>query len=136
MIEDKFKIIENLFADLLKEEANKINKDFKDLICISYIYPPNDEQEFKNCTLGLDVVLHKADLDKADNLFLEIYIEERENALGINARVVWGSPLGKIQSIFKYPVPVTEENLVVVKEKLPYLISKLRETIRDNPNGI
>jgi hypothetical protein len=137
MIEDKFELIKTLFIDFFNEEANKINKNFKDLICIVYVYPPNSEAQFPNCALGLDVVLHNADLDKADNLCLEIYIENSKNKIFMSVKIVWGHPSGKVAGrIFERPIEVNEENLTIVREKLPNLVSKLREQIQKNPRGI
>lgn len=137
MIEDKFKEIKNLFGNLFRKESKHINNHFEELICIVYIYPPNYKTRLKNCAIGLDIVLHNTDLNKADNLCLEIYLDELANNLFMNTRIVWGHPSGKIvESIFKNPVEVTEENLDIVKKELPNLILKLRKTIQENPNGI
>lgn len=137
MMEDKFKLIKTLFANVFEEEAKKINKQFEDLIAAIYIYPPRDENRSVGCALGLDVVLHKADSDKADSICLEIYVREKEGKVIMTVDIVWGHPTGKIVgSVFVKDTEVIKDNLAILKEKLPDFFSKFQDIIRDNPNGV
>lgn len=138
MRENKFKPVKDLFFDYLKQEGDKINEDFANVKCtISANFPPNDEPEYGYFLMYIDCVLENAHSDKADLLTLGISIYDQTKNLEIVTDISWGHPSGKIvDSIFKKPVEVTEEHLNTIKEKLPNLILKLRETIRENPNGI
>jgi hypothetical protein len=136
MIEEKFNLIEPSITALLDEASKEINKDFTALLCSVYVYHPNDEPKLGHYCIGLDVVLHNVYGDNSDNLFLEVFIEERDKRFGMDARSAWGYPRNKtIQWCFDKPVDVTEENLRIIQDKLPHMIEKFREEIRDNPNG-
>lgn len=134
----KFKSIEVLFADFLRTEAVRIKEDFDDVMCNVYVhYPPNDEPQYGYFCISLECILNKADLDKTDLVSLAIDIDDHNNKFKINASVSWGNPYARtIEMVFTEPVDATEKNLTIIKEKLPFLVSKFRELIRDNPNGI
>jgi hypothetical protein len=137
MREDKFKPIEKLFIDYFDEESSNINADFPYASCKTYAnFPPNDEPLFGSFGLYISCILKEVDVNKTDDVSLGILAYDYDNNLTINAEICWGYP-GKIAAeLFEVPVEVTEQSLAVIKEKLPDLVSKLREVIRDNPNGI
>lgn len=135
---NRFKPIENLFIDYFKQEADKISSDFKFVSCNAYTHFPVDENVGVGFfSMGLDCMLAEVDDDKTDAIALEIVAFDKENKLRVDVDICWGTPYGKTEAeIFEEPVEVTEESLAMIKEKLPGLVSKLRELIRDNPNGI
>jgi len=88
-------------------------------------------------SLFLDCGLDNVSSDRSDNLALGIEVYDKNDTLTINSEICWGHPSPKIEAeIFEEPVEVNEESLAEIKEKLPDLVLKLREVIRDNPNGI
>lgn len=138
MREDKFKPIKELFLNYFEQEAAKINADFDYASCRAYAnFPPNDDPQFGLFSMYIDCGLNDVADDKSDNLGLGITAYDHTATLTINADICWGYPSGKIEAeVFEEPVEVTEESLAVIKERLPDLVSKLREVIRDNPKGI
>lgn len=84
----------------------------------------------------IDCLLTEAGAEKTDNLALVIAVSDKDNKFSINADICWGHPYARIEDeVFSEPVDATEENLGIVRKRLPELVSKLREIIRDNPNG-
>jgi len=139
MREDKFKPIKELFIDYLEREATKINADFNYVSCRAYAnFPPNHyEMGVGFFNMVIDCLLKNANFDKTDNLALEIEVFDKNDNLTINADICWGHPYSKTEAeVFDEPVDVTEQSLTMIKKKLPDLVSKLRELLRDNPNGI
>lgn len=139
MREDKFKPIEELFIDYFEQEAGKINTDFNYVSCRAYAnFPSNDYPSGRGYfSMFMDCLLESADLDQTDNFALGIKVYDKNDNLTINADICWGHPSAELEAeIFDEPVEVTEKTLAFIKEKLPDLVSKLREVIRDNPNGI
>jgi hypothetical protein len=137
MRENKFKPIEKCFIEILEKESKLIDAEFSDVICfVDIFFPPNDEPKHGYFRIGLECTLNKADFDKTDMLYIGIDVNDHENSFEINADLSWGQPLSEtVESVFSKPVDVTENNLLKIKEKLPFMFAKLREMIRDNPNG-
>jgi hypothetical protein len=138
MREAKFKPIEELFIHYLEDEAAKINADFNYARCRAYAtYPPSSSpQGVGYFTMFIDCLLIQTGSDKTDNLALGIEVYDKNNKVSINADICWGHPYAKVEDeVFPEPVDATEENLGIVRKRLPELVSKLREMIRDNPNG-
>ena len=138
MREEKFKPIKKLFIDYFEQEASKINADVSYANCRAYAhFPPNSEPEFGYFSMYMDCILIRADFDKSDNISLGILAYDHDDKFTINAEICWGEPSGKIEAkVFEEPVEVTEQSLAIIKEKLSDLVSKLRELMRENPDGI
>ncbi len=135
MMTDSFTLIQDLFMDYFHTENEAINRDFKHIISSIYIYPPRVKLEPKSCCIGLDVIFRHCIGNKSDSLALELYIEDRQG-LETNVTIGWGHPTGeRVGKMFTEAVEVTDENLKIIKDKLPSLIEKLRQEIKDNPNG-
>lgn len=137
--EDKFKPIKELFIDYFEQEASKINSDFNYVSCRAYAhFPPNHYEVGEGFfNMVIDCLLKNATYDKTDNLALEIEAFDKNDKLTINADICWGYPYSKTEAeVYEEPVEVTEQTIAIIQEKLPSLVSKLRELIRDNPNGI
>jgi hypothetical protein len=134
MIQKDFEIIERLFIDIFNEQSDKINNAFPDLGCSVYVYPPSDGTGYY--CIGLDVVLLNVFEDNADNLCLEVYIDEQNTKCLMNSRIVWGYPSGKlVKRLFENSIEITEINIEILKEKLSLMFEKFNEEIKNNPNG-
>lgn len=134
-----YKQIEELFIHYLEGEAVKINARFDYVTCRAYAKAssrgPGEGMHYLG--MYMDCLLTDAAAKKADNVALVIQISDLDGKWNINADICWGHPSGKIDAeLFAEPVEVTDESLSIVKEKLPELVSKLHELIRDNPKGI
>jgi hypothetical protein len=133
-----FRPIEELFIPYLEDEAAKINADFNYVRCRVYAtHPPSDNPPGVGYfTIFIDCLLTQAGSDKTDNLALGIEVYDKNQKASINGDICWGHPYSRVEDeVFPKPVDVTEENMEILQKRLPELVSKLRELIRDNPNG-
>jgi hypothetical protein len=137
MRSDKFKVIEAMFAEHFNTEAAKIKTEFERMDCFVGInYPPNDDPDHGFFMISLDCLMLDADVDKSDCLTVYIDVNDHNDVFTVNAGLSWASPFSKnIGEAFPENVPVSDENLKLIKEKLPDLFSKTREEIQNNPRG-
>jgi hypothetical protein len=135
MRENKFKPIKELFIDYLKEECRKINTEFNYAKCnVETHFPPNDEPRYGSFSMYISCLLDKSEFEGSDNVALGILAYDWDNKFTINADICWGHPSGKLEAeVFAEPAPVNKKSLATIKDKLPDLVSKLRDVIRDNP---
>lgn len=136
MIDDAFKLIEDKFGRSFREESDKINRDFKDVISSVYVYPPEGESGAKYSCIGIDVVFTNLKDDATDNIRLELFLREDKSNLETDMSVVWGYPTGgRVAAIFPQLALLTEENIAKLQKEFPEMVQKLREAIRDFPTG-
>jgi hypothetical protein len=133
-----FEPIKELFWDSFQEETKKINTDFDFVNCRAlFFFPPDDFPEgVSNFTMYIDCGFLQAGMDGTDFLDLIFSVYDFNKELTINAEISWGMPYNKVElELFDEAVPATEENLKIIEEKLPGMVEKFRELIRDNPKG-
>jgi hypothetical protein len=131
----EFELVKNLFGKYFHSESDRINSDFKNIISTVYSYEPGELQGMRSCCIGIDVVFHITVEDNSDSLSFKIYLEQ-EQRLEMNAHIIWGHPTGElVAKMFEEPIVFNETNLKLVQARMPKMIERLREEIRDNPNG-
>lgn len=130
--------IKNMFFDLLRLEGDKIKADFEYVSCRVYAnFPPEDEREYSIFSLYIDCLLKQAPFENSDNVALGVLAYDHNNKFSINAEIVWGHPFGKIEGeVFDEPAELNDNNLKIMGERLPGLISKLRKVLSENPYGL
>jgi hypothetical protein len=133
----KFKNIVSMFHDYLEEEGTKIREQIDDVqVLIDVHFPPNDEPEYGYFSISLECVLTKADFDKTDFVSFGIDVDDHDGRFTMTAEIAWGFPYSKtVERVFESPVNVNDENLLKVKNRLPFMMSRLREELLYNPKG-
>lgn len=121
-----------MFIDFFEQESAKINKDFDYATCnIEVHFPPNDEPQYGFFSLYMSCLLIKREYEGSDNVALGILAYDWNNKFTINADICWGHPSGKLEDeVFQKDAEVTDENLSIIKERLPSMILKLREALK------
>ncbi|MEP7038359.1 MAG: hypothetical protein ABI891_08450, partial [Acidobacteriota bacterium] len=75
-------------------------------------------------------LLNKREYEGADDVALGIHVYDWNDDFTIDADICWGHP-GRLEyEIFEKPVNVTEENLNIIKERLPIMVLKLRNALK------
>jgi hypothetical protein len=124
-------LLENYF----RKESDRINADFEDIVASVYIWEPEKLEDGVSGYIGIDVLFQIVAEDNSDNLFLQIDVVERQD-IEISVRAAWGYPSGEIvELMFDEPILVNETNLKLAQTRMPEMIERLRQEIRENPRG-
>jgi hypothetical protein len=135
---EKFTPIVDAFLSYFEREAALINVEFAGSAhCRAYAnFPPEDSPNHGSFGLFADCLLRGVAWDHSDNVGILIGGSDFDKKLTIHAELSWGeSPSHEFQ-VFPDPVELNDRSLDQIREKLPYMFERLRELIKQNPDGI
>jgi hypothetical protein len=117
---------------ILQGWEQELRTEFPNWSINIYDWPIGAATDWDGHNIGIDCLFKEAALDEPDNLALSVSLKHVHQAPSlVDADVVWGHPSGYAEArLLPACVEFTPENLAEVIERLPELLTALKQAIR------